>query len=124
MIMNKLTEPEVLEKWAHIAMKVFPPQTQISPGSGGSEPAIQVRWKAENDPDTLSKDARGVDLYFPPGLVAEYLSADAEIQLKHDAFIESEITQRLQNFDPYDRGVAQPEYEKWLIAAAVPTAPV
>ena len=120
--MQKLTGPEILEKWSHIAMKIFPPQTEITPLSDTSEPAIQVRWKAENNPDALSTRARGVDLYFPQSMLAEYLSADAEIQLKHDAFIESAISERLQSFDPYNHSAAKPQIEKWLIASPVPAA--
>ena len=120
--MQKLTEPEILQKWSHIAMKIFPPQTQITPVSDTTEPAIQVRWKAENNPEALSTRARGVDLCFAQEMLAEYLSADAEIELKLDAFIESAISERLQNFDPYNHSAAKPQIEKWLIASPLPAA--
>ena len=118
--MQKMTEPEVLEKWSHLAMKIFPPQTHITPTSIGSERMIQVRWKAEDNPEALSERARGVDVHFSPELVTEYLSADAEIQLKHDAFIESALGERLKNFNPY--ADASTPIEKWLIAPATPTS--
>ena len=118
--MQKLTESDVLEKWSHIAMKIFPPQTDITPASEAHERAIRVRWKAATNPGPPGTRARGVDLYFPQEMVAEYLSAEAEIQLKHDAFIESAISERLRNFDPYAASDTAPPIEKWLITS--PTA--
>jgi len=61
--MGKLTGPEVIEKWSHIAMRLFPPQMEVDCASGNGALAIRVRWKAGNDP--TARSTRGVDLYFP-----------------------------------------------------------
>ena len=121
--MNRLTEGEVLEKWSHIAMKVFPPQTEITPASPAEGwGAICVRWKAENDPAALSQRARGVDLRFPPEMLAGYLEADAERQVKWDARIEDALSEKLRDFDPYQGTTAEERVEEWLIAVDGPGA--
>ena len=118
--MRKLTGPEILEKWSHIAMRLFPAQMEVSCASRNSDLAINVRWKAGNDPNALG--ARGVDLHFPREMLTEYAGADAEIQVKWDALIENAIREKLQTFDPHKSAGAEQQVERWLISAGRPDA--
>jgi hypothetical protein len=113
------TAREILEKWSHIAMRLFPPQMEIAHAQDVREPAIRVRWKEELPSGTHG--GRGVDLHFPREMLADYRDADAEIQVKWDALIEAAISERLRTFDAGnghsggDGGI-----ERWLIAPARP----
>jgi hypothetical protein len=121
--MAKLTESEIVEKWAHIAMKLFPPQTEIAPAARSGGWAICVRWKAaEGAPSTLRKRAKGVDLWFPEHAVAEYREADVEAQLKWDAFIENTVNERLQGFDANEEVSADQAVEQWVISTSTPAS--
>jgi len=111
--MGKLTRPEILEKWSHIAMRLFPPQMEVRCASG-------VRWKAESDPNTPG--TRGVDLHFPQEMLADYAGANAEIQVKWDALIENAISEKLHAFDPHKETGAKQQVEQWLISAGRPGA--
>jgi hypothetical protein len=114
--MANLTEPEIVEKWAHIAMKLFPPQTAIMPASRGGGWAICARWKvAEDGPSTVRKWAKGVDLRFPEHAIAEYRDAAADIQLKWDAVIENCVNEKLQSLDRKHEVGADQAVEEWLI---------
>ena len=108
--MSKLTEPEILEKWSHIAMRIFPPQTEIAPAPG-DQPMISIRWKPTGD-----NEPRGVDIRFSRAMLHAYQEADAEIEVKHDAYIEAELSTRLEKFRPYDN--SQPRIEVWSIEPA------
>ena len=118
--MAKPTKREVLEKWSHIAMRLFPPQMEITRAPGMREPAIQVRWKAELP--TGARSGRGVDLHFPDEMLTAYREADAEIQVKWDALIEAAMSERLQTFDAGNGRGSEAEVERWLIAPAPPAA--
>lgn len=114
--MANLTEPEIIEKWTHIAMKLFPPQTDITSAARSGGWAICIRWKAaEEDPSTVRKHANGVDLLFPEHAVAEYRDAAADVQLRWDAFIENWVNERLQGFDPEEQAGAGRAVETWAI---------
>jgi hypothetical protein len=114
--MPNLTEPEIVEKWAHIAMKLFPPQMEITTTSRSGGWAICARWKAAEDgPSTLRKWAKGVDMWFPEHAVAEYRDAAVDVQLKWDAFIENWVSEKLQSLDPNEEVSADQALEKWLI---------
>jgi len=114
--MANLKEPEIVEKWAHIAMKLFPPQMEITPASRDGGWAICIRWKGAGDgPFTVRKWAKGVDLYFPEHAIAEYRDAAAEVQLKWDAVIENCVNKRLQSLDPEEAVGADQAVEEWLI---------
>lgn len=117
--MGKLTGPEILEKWSHIAMRLFPPQMDINCASGNGALAIGARWKA-GDPN--AHGTRGVDLYFQQEMLTDYAAADAEIQVKWDALIENAISEKLQAFDPHKRTGADQQVERWLIFAGKPDA--
>lgn len=117
--MGKLTEPEILEKWSHIAMRLFPPQMEVNRAAGNDQLTIPVRWKAESERNV--RGARGVDLQFPREMLADYAGADAEIQVKWDALIENAIGERLQTFAPR-KDMGDNEVERWLIFAARPDA--
>jgi hypothetical protein len=118
--MRKLTGPEILEKWSHIAMRLFPPQMNVGCASGNGALAIRARWKAGNDHG--AGGLRGVDLYFPRKMLTEYLDADAEVQVKWDALIEHAISEKLQTFDPLKCAGAEQQIERWLIFAGRPDA--
>jgi hypothetical protein len=118
--MGKFTGPEILEKWSHIAMRLFPPQMNVGCASANGTLAIRVRWKAGNDPD--ARGMRDVDLYFPQEMLADYVEADAEVQVKWDALIENAISEKLQNFDPHKGAGAEQQVERWLIVAGRPGA--
>lgn len=118
--MGKLTGPEILEKWSHIAMRLFPPQMEVNRTAGNDGLTIYVRWKAESERNVPG--ARGVDLEFPPEMLADYAGADAEIQVKWDALIENAISERLQTFDPRKDMGGKQQVERWLIFAARPDA--
>jgi len=118
--MGKLTRPQILEKWSHIAMRLFPPQMEVRCASGNGDLAITARWKAGSDPNTLG--ARGVDLHFPQEMLADYAGANAEIQVKWDAFIENAISEKLRAFDPHRDTGAKQQVEQWLIFAGRPGA--
>lgn len=119
--MAKLTESEIVEKWAHIAMKLFPPQTEITPTSRDGGWVISVRWKAaEAGSPALRKGAKGVDLWFPEHAVAEYREAAVDVQLKWDAFIENAVNERLQSFDPNEVVSADQAVERWMIFNGTP----
>lgn len=115
--MAKPTKREVLQKWSHIAMRLFPPQMEIALAPGARVPAIRARWKVE-----LRSEARseGVDLHFPEEMLAAYREADAEIQVKWDALIEGAISERLQTFDAGNGHGGEQQFEHWLIAPARP----
>jgi hypothetical protein len=114
--MTKLTESEILEKWSHIAMRIFPPQTDIAVAPG-AQPTIQVRWKPAD-----SREPRGVDIRFPRAMLLAYEDADAEIQVKHDAYIEAELSARLEKFEPNNGSL--PRIEQWSIESAALPADV
>ena len=118
--MGKPTGPDILEKWSHIAMRLFPPQMDVSCSPGWGDLAVHVRWKTGSDSDVLA--ARGVDLYFPQELMAHYAAADAEIQVKWDALIENAISAKLQAFDSRPGAGAQQRVERWLISVGRPGA--
>ena len=120
--MGKLTEPEILEKWSHIGMKVFPPQARLSTSSEDRGWAIHVRWISETDPDKLSERARGIDLHFPRDMVHGYFEADAPTQIKWDAVIQYAIEEKARNFDPYRVGAGNPPVEEWVISPGRPAA--
>jgi hypothetical protein len=112
--MANLTENEIIDKWVHLAQKIFPPQTVITPASNADGPLITVRWKDERNPDVLSKRARGVDLFFPAKVLESYKEGDAALELKWDALIEGLIAGKLARFDPYIGVATQPE--RWIIS--------
>jgi hypothetical protein len=112
--MGNLTENEIIDKWVHLARKIFPPQAEITPAINAGGPLIAVRWKDERNPDVLSKRARGVDLFFPAKVLESYKEGSAALELKWDALIESLIAGKLARFDPYSRDVTQPE--RWFIS--------
>jgi hypothetical protein len=116
--MSKLTEADVLEKMSHLAMKVFPPQTQLKTERRQDGWTIQVRWKSQDDPASLSETARGVDLIFPGAWLAQYSDSDVEAQLKWDQYVEDAVTERLKKFDPYRGGAATQRIEDWAVTAA------
>ena len=113
--MGKLTRPEILEKWSHIAMRLFPPQMEVRCASGNGDLVINVRWKAESVPNTP-----GVDLHFPQEMLDDYAGADAETQVKWDALIENAISEKLLTYHK-DTGAKQ-HVEQWLISASRPGA--
>ncbi len=116
LIMANLTEPEIIEKWTHIAMKLFPPQMDITSTTRSGGWAICVRWKAEkDDPSMVRKQPNGVDLLFPEHAVAEYRDAAADVQLKWDAFIENWVNERLQGLDLNEQVGAGRAVEIWAI---------
>src|SRR5260221_8185783 len=114
-IMANLTEADVIEKWVHVAQKVFPPQTHITSVTQAGGPLITVRWKDEQNPAVLGKHTRGVDLFFPAKVLESYQQGDIAFQLKWDAFLESLMTEKLHGFDPHAGDPAQPE--RWIISA-------
>ena len=116
--MAKPTKREILEKWSHIAMRLFPPQMEITRAPGTSEPAIRARWKAELPAG--ARNRRGVDLHFPVEMLADYRAADAEVQVKWDALIEAAISEKLQTFDAGNGRDGELDVERWLIAPAPP----
>ena len=118
--MPKPTKREVLEKWSHIAMRLFPPQMEIARAPGVREPTIQARWKAELPAGAHS--GRAVDLHFPDEMIATYREADAEIQVKWDALIEAAISEKLQTFDAGNGHGGAQDVERWLIAPTRPMA--
>jgi len=114
--MANLREPEIIEKWAHIAMKLFPPQMDITPTRRSGGWAICARWKAaEDSASPARKNAKGVDLFFPERALAEYSGAAAEDQLRWDAFIESWIKQNIQRLGPAEDAGADQTVDLWLI---------
>lgn len=114
--MANLTEPEIVDKWAHIAMKLFPPQMEITPTSRSGGWAICVRWKAvEGGSSAPRKWAKGVDLWFAEHAVAEYRDAGVDIQLKWDAFIENCINERLKGLESDEEFSADQAIEQWVI---------
>jgi hypothetical protein len=116
--MPKPTEREILEKWSHIAMRLFPPQMEIAPAQDVREPAIRVRWKKELPSGTHG--ARGVDLHFPVEMLAAYREADAEVQVKWDALIEAAISERLRTLDAANGRGNNEGIGRWLISPARP----
>jgi hypothetical protein len=117
--MAKPTKHEILEKWSHIAMRLFPPQMEITRAPGTREPAIQARWKAELPAG--ARNRRGVDLHFPGEMLAGYREADAEVQVKWDALIEAAISERLRTFAAGNGRGGELDVERWLIAPPPPT---
>jgi hypothetical protein len=100
----------------HIAMKLFPPQMDITSTARSGGWAICGRWKAaQDDPSTVRKPKSGVDLLFPEHAVAEYRDAAADIQLKWDASIETWINERLQGFGARGQVGAGQAVETWAI---------
>ena len=93
---------------------------EVTCASGNGDLAINVRWKAGSEPN--APGARGVDLYFPQEMLADYAGADAEIQVKWDALIENAISEKLQTFDPHKDTGAKQQVERWLIFAGRPGA--
>jgi hypothetical protein len=88
--MTTLTDRDVVEKWSHIAMKLFPPQMDISVAQVNGSWNVCARWKvAESGVDPLTRGMRGVDLYFDEKSIADYLSAGVDAQLKCDLYIEA-----------------------------------
>ena len=116
--MAKPTKREILEKWSHIAMRLFPPQMEITRAPDTREPAIRARWKAELP--SGARNRRGVDLHFPSEMLAGYREADAEVQVRWDALIEAAISERLQTFDTGNGRDGELDAERWLIAPAPP----
>jgi hypothetical protein len=114
--MTNLTQAEIVEKWAHIAMKLFPPQMEITPASRSGGWAICARWKAAEDGRSMPRNReKGVDLWFSEEAVTVYREADVDTQLKWDAFIENCVNERLQSLDTDVQGSADPAVEKWVI---------
>jgi len=101
-------------------MRLFPPQMEVRCASGNGDLAINVRWKAESDPNTPG--TRGVDLHFPQEILTDYAGANAEIRVKWDALIENAISEKLRTFDHYGDTGAKPQVERWLIFAGRPSA--
>jgi hypothetical protein len=63
--MTTLTDRDVVEKWSHIAMKLFPPQMDISVACVNGSWSVCARWKApDSGVDPLARGVRGVDLHF------------------------------------------------------------
>ena len=120
--MGKLTEPEILEKWSHIGMKIFPPQARLSTSREDRGWAIHVRWISETAPDKLSDRARGIDLHFPREMALGYLEADAGTQIKWDVVIQNAIAEKAYEFDPYQAGAGKPPVEEWVISPGRPAA--
>ena len=116
--MAKPTKREILEKWSHIAMRLFPPQMEITRAPDPRAPVIQARWKPELPAGARSR--RGVDLHFPGEMLADYREADAEVQVKWDTLIEVAISEKLQTFDAGNGHGGELDVERWLIAPAPP----
>ncbi len=116
--MTQLTESEIVEKWVRIAEKLFPPQTRIEAAKKTGGPLITVRWKDEQDPNALSKRARGVDLVFPDRVLEDYRRGDAALEVKWDSLLEQVITEKLAHYNPYNGDASQPE--RWIIATEPP----
>jgi len=112
-----LSNRDVVEKWSHIAMKLFPPQMDISVAEGNGGWEVRARWRGSADAAVaLTRGARGVDLHFDEKSIAVYLGAGVDAQLKCDLYIESAINDRLQSFDPLEKVGVQEPAEKWEIS--------
>ena len=116
--MTTLTDRDVVEKWSHIAMKLFPPQMDISVACVNGSWNVCARWKAPPDSgvDPLARGVRGVDLHFDEQSIADYLNAGVDAQLKCDLFIEAAINERLQSFDPLEAIGTRLPAEQWPIS--------
>jgi len=55
-------------------------------------------------------------------MLVGYVEADAEVQVKWDAFIENAISEKLQTFDLHKDAGAEQQVERWLIFADRPSA--
>lgn len=114
--MANLTQADIVEKWAHIAMKLFPPQMDIAPAARSGGWAICARWKVEEGGRSAPRNwEKGVDLWFSEEAVAEYREAAVDTQLKWDAFIENCVNARLQGLDTDAQGSADQAVEEWVI---------
>lgn len=115
--MANLSEPEIIEKWAHIAMKLLPPQMDIAPTRRSGGWAVCARWKAAAGEGAAPAriNAKGIDLMFPERALAEYSGAPAEDQLKWDAFIERWIKQNLPRLGHAGEAVADQTVDLWVI---------
>ena len=115
--MTTLTDRDVVEKWSHIAMKLFPPQMDISVAYMNGSWNVCARWKApDSGVDPLARGVSGVDLHFDEKSIADYLNAGVDAQLKCDLFIEAAINERLQSFDPLETIGTRLPAEQWPIS--------
>lgn len=119
--MTTLTDRDVVEKWSHIAMKLFPPQMDISVAQVNGSWNVCARWKVAEgggDPavDAMVRGVRGVDLHFDEKSITDYLNAGVDAQLKCDLFIEAAIHERLHSFDPLEKIGTRLPAEEWPIS--------
>jgi len=114
--MTSLADRDVVEKWSHIAMKLFPPQIAISVARENGGWNVCARWKEEPGNATpATKGADGVDLHFDEKSVTDYLNADVDTQLKCDQFIEATISEKLRSYDPLGKTAGR-QPERWTIS--------
>ena len=115
--MTTLTERDVVEKWSHIAMKLFPPQMDISVVQVNGSWNVCARWKVpESGVDPLARGVRGVDLHFDEKSITDYINSGVDTQLKCDLFIEAAINERLHSFDPLETIGTRLPAEQWPIS--------
>ena len=114
--MTTLIERDVVEKWSHIAMKLFPPQMDISVAPENGSWNVCARWKKESGGPAATIGANGVDLHFDEQSIRDYLEAGVDAQLKCDRFIEAAIAEKLRSVDPRGEADDRRPPERWVIS--------
>ena len=115
--MSSLTDRDVVEKWSHIALKLFPPQMDISVARENGSWIVCARWKDDTAGGApRAAGANGVDVHFDEKSIADYLNAGVDGQLKCDLYIEAAISEKLQSFDPLEKARGRRVPERWAIS--------
>lgn len=115
--MSTLSRPDIAQKIAHIAMKVFPPQARVAPVVDDADVGVRVSGTAAGGGE------RNIYIRLAPELLAAYEKAEALQEVRYDEYIEADLTAKAEAFNAPAPGVGG-DGERWMIfdAPAPPAA--
>lgn len=106
--MSALSRPDIAQKIAHIAMKVFPPQAKVAPVVDDADVGVRVSGTA------AAGGERNIYIRLAPELLAAYENAEALQEVRYDEYIEADLAAKAESFNAPAPEVGA-DGERWMI---------